>query len=135
MPKIQHDNITFDSQEEVDFYEWLKEAKDLKIVNSFEYKPCTYIIIPKQRISDKYSLREYNYTPDFKIQFNMTYAGKILIDLLKFFKILPDLHVDVKGTFSRFSDDTKFSITQKAMMFINGIWVAKIIPEKLFLKT
>ena len=39
MAKIQHNSIIFDSQEEIDFYEWLLEAKELNILIDFEYHP------------------------------------------------------------------------------------------------
>ena len=58
--------------------------------------------------------------------------------MLKYFKtfnICEYVYVDVKGTFSRFNDSTKFSLLQKIIFYISNRWVTKIIPEKLFKST
>lgn len=43
--------------------------------------------------------------------------------------------IDTKGTSGRYGDAVKFSILQKLMMSKHGIYVQKIVPEKLFKKT
>ena len=44
-------------------------------------------------------------------------------------------YIDVKGSFGRHGDAVKFSLLQKIILYTKGIFVEKIVPEKLFKKT
>jgi hypothetical protein len=44
-------------------------------------------------------------------------------------------YIDVKGNFGQHGDAVKFPVLQKIIYFTKGIYVEKIVPEKLFKKT
>ena len=141
--------IQFRSTDEEMFWDWCVEAKELGIINSFEYEPETIEIIPKataKRVKqlktkskpiDKFLLHSLDYTPDFYIRskFNLERLGLIYDSIdtnleHKYFYV-----IDVKGSFTKFNDGVKFSVIQKALYYIKQIFVNKLIVDKWFLKT
>jgi hypothetical protein len=71
--------IEFDSQEEIDFYWWLEEAKELGYVEKWEYQPNSFELFDKATIIqevelktktkkvEKSLLQSHKYTADYKI--------------------------------------------------------------------
>ena len=57
MPKVKYDNITFDSELEVEYYKYLVELYAKGIITSFYYHPAIPIKITKNN----------TYTPDFVV--------------------------------------------------------------------
>lgn len=57
MPKVKYDNITFDSDLEVEYYKYLQEEKERGKVRTFFYHPQVPIKITKNN----------SYTPDFVV--------------------------------------------------------------------
>ena len=57
MPKVKYDDITFDSELEVEYYKYLKEQRDNGVITSFYYHPAIPIKITKNN----------TYTPDFVV--------------------------------------------------------------------
>jgi len=149
--KIEYDNIQFDSQEEVNFYIWLKEAKKAGYVKYFEYHTTTWEITERQtypkiihlktkaKIVQKFLLSPLTYTLDFVVKFND-----------KFFKEFPDhglvrvkkmagdaqfslnettIAIDVKGPYNQNDAHRRFSIMQKLVYARTGYFVNMVIPQ------
>ena len=57
MPKVKYDNITFDSELEVEYYKYLVELYENGVITSFYYHPSIPIKITKNN----------TYTPDFVV--------------------------------------------------------------------
>lgn len=57
MPKVKYDNITFDSELEVEYYKYLVELYENGVITSFYYHPAIPIKITKNN----------TYTPDFVV--------------------------------------------------------------------
>ena len=57
MPKVKYDNITFDSELEVEYYKYLVELYENGVITSFYYHPAIPINITKNN----------TYTPDFVV--------------------------------------------------------------------
>ena len=57
MPKVKYDNITFDSELEVEYYKYLVELYEKGVITSFYYHPSIPIKITKNN----------TYTPDFVV--------------------------------------------------------------------
>ena len=138
-------NMNFDSQEEQDFYAWLLEAQEHGLISNIKYQPETFMLSNRvslfyeKRLKTKvkecehFLLHPHFYSPDFYFE---------IIDgrLNEFFTISKytsntQVWVDVKGVFNRFGDSKQFSINCKWMFQAYGIYIEKIVPVKLFLKT
>jgi len=130
--------MKFDSPEEEQFYEWLKEAERVGLVSEIEYQPKPFklterVNIPvivrlktKTKVVDRFLLHPHSYTADFSFLADKS---------LGFITTGQRCWVDVKGGFSRFHDAKSFSINQKFVFFRFGIYINKVVPEKLFKKT
>ena len=137
---------TFDSLEEWAFFHWLLEMEDMGVVKSWIYHPPTYLLIDKEvyiplsnnKGKERSLLRAHSYTLDFEFTIDSKYAELFS----KVFKIghfnCPDengsltLYVDIKGAFSRYDGDRSFSINQKLLYMVYGIYVEKIVVKDLF---
>lgn len=149
MPTIKHNNIEFDSENEINFYEWLNEAIQYGFVEKFEYHPKPFNLF--NRVTYTYDkttvmktktkteqvecslLRAHEYTCDFLI--TPTAAFKTLNTGIPEYILDNPFHVDTKGVFSKRADLVTFPINQKWVYEKYGIYVVKIVPEKIFLKT
>jgi hypothetical protein len=140
------DGVVYDSAEEVHFAYWLKLLVEVGLVVKYTYQPKSFQLSEKQSILNPQILstkkkdihratkivREHNYTADWDIVFAE-----------RFYTIFPGLFlcndesvlVDIKGTFGRNNDTRVFSINQKWVLKEYGLYVNKVIPEELFLKT
>ena len=136
-----------DSNEEIQFFEWLIEAKTLGIVLDYKYQPesfkltdkMTYIpLFDNKKNKEKHLLAEHVYTADFKIVFDFKYGQK----LSKKFKISKEnldqngniiVYVDVKGGFMSNGSGRSFSINQKIVYMLHHIYINKVVPKEFFL--
>lgn len=131
---------------------------------SFELlPPVSYINITEKKLKDKSLLRNLSYTPDFKIiwhDFNVESipfaawleydegTNKYCTELQKGIK--PDdiiiyqtldnkliSYIDIKGSFAGRNNNSAitFPLNKKLMFNRHGIFVNKIIPQKLFENT
>ena len=85
------------------------------------------------RITDeqgRFLLQSHKYTPDFKSTLKTP-----LKPFQQYFKYREKTIIDVKGAFSRFHDQKSFNINQKWVYSRYGMYVQKVVPEKLFKKT
>ena len=140
----------FRSDEEFDFVLWLEEAKDHGLISGWAYEPRSFNLFDKQTYTETVQLKtktkeverhlhaEAHYTPDFAI--TLTKHGLVLLfDVFKASYLtipiyvramnVPQIWIDVKGSFDPHQNDTKnFSMVRKVMYDKYGIWVAKVIP-------
>ncbi len=135
--------IDFKSDEEFFFYNWLLEGEENGLIKDIVYQPAEYllttraattydkIIRGKTKSVEKFLFQKHQYTADFKF---------LVTPLLKKFFVHSmyfDRHeiiVDTKGKHNKYGA-TSFSINQKLVMFMYGIYVEKIVPDKFFKKT
>jgi hypothetical protein len=146
--KYIYNNIDFDSQEEIDFYYWLEEAKDLGLVEDWEYQPTSFelfdkaIVLKEVKLKTKTKeverslLQAHKYTSDYKIWFTDEFIDKFdsklkNIDLLK----RKVVYIDIKGGFGSFSSHGNFSVESKWVWHKYNILVEKLIPDKFFKST
>jgi hypothetical protein len=133
--------MEYDSKEEEAFDAWLHEAEKANIVTGIRYHPEPFllsrrvsmkvkeILKTKTKIIDKFLLHPHKYTTDFSFSissrnlsnFFITYSGVCF--------------VDIKGSFSKHGDQKQFSINQKWVYDKYGIYINKVVPEKLFTRT
>ena len=146
--EIVYNSVELDSNEELQFYYWLEEAKLNGLVEDFKYQPESYVLSEKvsfikqvqkgKKVVDKEVtlLNGHIYSPDF----NITFTDKFY-DLYKkytwdkLFKLIDEIKCiicDIKGGFSRNGGDRSFSINQKWMYQKHGIYIVKIVPQDLF---
>lgn len=140
----------FKSSEEQQFAQWLDAAKMHKLVDSWEYEPESFELIPAKSFIEQVSTKTKtksverslhaaaSYTPDFKIILSDVGIGVFEGIFKKALSTAKDPHVlwtDVKGGFSRTDDGRHFSLLQKLFFHVHGIYVEKVIPKKLFQKT
>jgi hypothetical protein len=132
------------SDEEWFFYNWLVEARKHNLVSCIEYQPKKYELSEraavtyekkmktKKKYVEKFLFHPHSYTPDFEF---------IVHPLLENFFVRSrymqecEVIVDVKGSFNRYSDQKQFAINQKWVYAKYGVYIEKIVPEKLFKKT
>ena len=139
------DNQEFDSQEEIEYYCWLKEAQGLGIVEHYIYHPASFVLserksrtITKQlktktKEVDQFLLHPHSYTADFKIKF----TDKINEFKHKLVIINNISYIDVKGTFvgKYNTSGVTFPLNQKWLYDKYNVFVNKLIPKKHFKDT
>lgn len=136
----------FDSDEEWQVYHWLKEAEVHGLAWNIVYQPGPFELSPRASVKvwkqlktktkevDKFLFHPHKYTPDFSFSLAPdALTGVFECQLLGLY--MPEVIIDVKGNFNRFGDPKQFSINQRWMWVKFGIYVEKIVPEKLFKKT
>ena len=144
---IQIQQKDFQSNEEYEFYHWLLEAELHGLVSEIEYQPCTFVLSDpiqytkeehlKTRIKyvKRHLLAKCEYTPDFRFMVHNSSIQSLLKNThtIAYNKTI----VDVKGGFAgkRNSSAVTFPIKQKWLYKQEGIYVEKVVPEKLFKKT
>lgn len=141
--KFTADGIYFDSQEEVEFYHWCKEAEAHGYIKDFLYHAESYplsdrvavqeekMLKTKVKTVEKFLLHPHEYTPDFIIYPTEKFL-EFDHDLRPYFEMI---FIDVKGGFGIYHNQREFSINQKWMYSKYGIFVNKVVPEKFFKRT
>mgnify|MGYP003673231716 CR=1 FL=1 len=139
-------NNGFDSHEEYCFSVWLKRLRKMGLVSDIVYQPPSFMLSPRQSTKvvkqlktkskeiDRFLLHPHIYTADFKFKGSKSFS-KIDHEMLKHDGYY---YVDVKGSFAggfRNSSAITFPINRKWVYEKYGIFVNKVIPEKLFKKT
>jgi hypothetical protein len=146
----------FDSEEEIQFNEYLIELKENNIILNYEYhnekiKICDKVskdfLTTNGKIKSEHLMHDLEYTYDFKIYWNSENSNGIFYKNIDFDKNvkypkekLPFYakdnisYIDVKGTFIGRHNNSAitFPIIQKVLYVLKGIFVQKIIPIKLF---
>lgn len=134
----------FDSDEELEFYCWLKEAESSGLIKNIRCHKINFKLSDRATIRfdkhmktkintvDKFILHPHVYSPDFDFEIISEKLNKLnfFIENERKGKFMI---VDVKGGFSKSVD--RFSINQKWVWTKYGLYVQKIVPFKLFLKS
>ena len=110
MPKVEFENTTLDSKEEVEFLLWCREAKQCNIITDYKYHPITFILFDGEKIiyngKKRSLLTPIKYSPDFEIHFTKEQYEKFKrVFPLAFIyemglEIYHKCYIDVKGTFA-----------------------------------
>ena len=130
--------ILFDSKEELDVYEWIREAQELGFIDDFKYQPDSFELFEGlKNEKGKYIVRPHVYTADFWLSFTKRWIDFRKANKLKIFDKVDETHVyiDVKGFHSIYDDGRSFQINSKWVLSKFGIYIWKIVPHKLFEKT
>lgn len=133
--KPAYNGITFDSTEEIEFYQWCEEAKNAGLILDFVYQPEKYILSNKRvELTGELILNPHVYTADFQIYrssgvFDSVLKKSFIGSSVQFFMI------DIKGFASLYDDGRTFKINQKWMYDKYGVYVNKVIPEEFFNET
>lgn len=148
-----YDGYEFDSNEEKEFYIWMREAISHNLIEPvWGYQPRTFELFDKTTVPvvktmktklktvDKHLLHSHTYDPDFRLRFTQKMRDLIGSDEypysfvgFKFIKTDVDIYIDIKGTFNK--NKRSFSIDQKWIYECYGIYVHEIVPTKLFKAT
>ena len=144
--KPTYKGVEYDSQEEIEIAMWIEEAIEAGLIMpKVVYQPEAYKLSPKQTKTvlkqlktkskqvEKHLLHPHKYTADFKIIF--TTKGKKLLPFIGSGHNDTRAVIDVKGAFNQHGGDREFSINQKWTYEKYGVFVNKVIPEKLFKST
>jgi len=120
--KYVYKNINFDSDEEIAFYQWCEEAKELELITEFIYQPISYLLFKsdityprltkKGNISNKVLLREHKYTPDYCIILTQL-CRNLYFNIFKFPDENLKVYIDVKGDFTKSDREKRFILNQK----------------------
>lgn len=134
-PVFLYEGINFDSNEQIDFYKWLIQAKNNSIVEDFVYQPQAFKLFDQGVFNGKIILRPHVYTPDYLVLFNQDFFQKSSI-LRGIFKYSDKQHyLDVKGGFNSYGSHTDFSINRKWVFSLYQKYVYKIQIDPFFQKT
>lgn len=141
--RIHSRNILVDSREELDMLAWLCEAVESGLVSDFEYQPdpiklSDSVEFVNSRGKKRSLFREHIYTPDFIVKFKPGAFEQL--DL--WFKVPFDqmcqnefkAYIDVKGGFMSNGSGRSFSINQKWIYQLTGIYIQKVVPKDFFRK-
>ena len=138
MPKVEYKNVIYDSQGELNFKHWLDEAFENGLIEGYrklEKGIDTFELIGKQHYfkngKRKHCFASVTYTPDFIVTLDTGQMPELKN------KDMDEVHtyIDIKGDYSPHNDEKQFSIIRKMMFKFHGIYVHKIIPDDLFIKT
>jgi len=133
------------SNEEKWFYLWAIEAQNAGLIRNLDVQPDSWELIPRQSVQitetkitrggketettkDKFLFHPHKYTADYAF-----FIDKYFTDA--FWPHTGYIVVDTKGDYMTRGSTAEFSINQKLMLQIHGIYVNKIIPSDLFKKT
>ena len=137
----------FDSEEELFFDAWCREAKEHGYIQSYEYHPETLKICQKVSLKSinykNISVRPLNFEVDFIIILNEEQfsvwreicinEGIPMVDRNGYSpyysRTLHSLDIDIKGTFTRRdSESSKFSVMQRIILKVFGVYINKVVP-------
>lgn len=144
--KLTYEGTEYDSQEEIEFKIWLKDAKELGLIRMEQYKPDAINLCPSYKreleIEGKKVKRTFiqkkEYRPDWCVTFTKEFAQ--LFPNVIYFNELPDrtIWIDVKGPSPRGYQNNSsyytFPLKQAWIYQQHGIFVQKIIGRPQFKK-
>lgn len=138
---IHRQELSVDSQEEVDTLAWLSEATKLSVINDFSYQPPSFHLFDSVKYQDidgktKTLFREHEYTPDWVLDFTPSAQAQLAKELRVSYCQLSDLHcsvfIDSKGAFN--ITERAFGYNQKWLWQKFKTYVYKLVPKKFFQK-
>lgn len=122
--------ITFDSVDEVFFYDWLLDAKKAGLIKGFIYHPEPVLVFPDYVEKKKIVLRKCSYTPDFILE-------GIGDKLKPYFRESLDKKywIDIKGSFIVRGESKFFVLMTKVLWHLHNIYINKVVVKELCEKT
>ena len=129
------------SYEELEFWHWCEEAKKAGVIRTFSYQPKTFELAPAVKFSKQITLKTKVVEREFSLLNNAVYTPDFLVIADGVFdKMKHGLHaggkcdywIDVKGAFSMYNDDVKFSLLRKWLYDKYRIFANKVIPSDFF---
>ena len=143
-PKPTYDGLTFDSQDEIEFYWWCQEALEAGVLSGFRYQHPKLELSPKyyktekrfgvkgQELKPKTTtlIREATYTADFELNFaSRELAARCGFLVANERRAL----VDVKPVFEiQQSRAAKFTVLQKWVFDKHKRYVYPVVPVDFF---
>ena len=133
--------LSVDSQEEIDFVQWLSEAKSLSVINDFQYQPPSWQLSEPVKYVDitrkeRTLYREHQYSTDFLVTFDANQQQELAKELKVPYSALSSnecsVYIDVKGTFNR--NARSFSTDRKWLWQKFKVYIYELIPKKFFEK-
>ena len=144
---VKYEGIEFDSQEEVQFYIFLRDLKQYGYVKHFTYHPDPFLITPsvhkdiqtfsksgKPVVKTKTIFRQHSYTADFKVQVDLEKFLPLVNQKINLLINGDTFFVDTKGSFNNYGGDRLFSIHQKLVYDKFKEFINKIVPSDFFVK-
>lgn len=141
------DGVVFDSQEEIEFYLFLQDCLRLGLIESYEYQPPAFELIPKVEVVEKipYKKKEGYKTVKRVLYQPHSYTADWVFKIKpKFLKFFPNhglriskknlVYVDIKGAYNRFGGDRIFPINAKLLYQVHKLHVNKLVPIAFFQK-
>lgn len=156
----QYMGVLMDSREEVWMAMWLEELKQVgyikewnKVTKSFKiFEPLQFSYVKTTELKTKIKrenknftlLQDLEYTPDFEVIWTDKAFGPLVswmengsfLNPYSWFFSAPGAFnktfIEVKPVFDQHDKTAKFSILQKVLWNVKGIFVDLILPEKLF---
>ncbi len=136
--KPVHNGITFDSEEEVEFYHWLEEALRHGIISEFKFHNDVFKLMENQRVVCDKSMRKQGFLTlqdvEYQLDFKMIATDKFF-EMTK--KLVPAsdgwIYIDTKSEYT--GNDSVFSIKQKLMYQQHGLYVNRVVPLTFFKET
>jgi len=139
---IPMDPDEYDSLDEYQFALWCVEAVHHDVIGRAGYHPNTVEIFPRASVTETKQLKTKTKEVDTFLFHPLSYtADFILFGPMNVYKRLGLRHthgllwIDVKGSFSKFHDDKSFSMVQKMMWHLKGVYVNKVELSKFFRAT
>lgn len=134
---IMRDGIKFDSNEELEFYLWCKEAKEAEIISDFEYHPEPFLLFKREKGCP---IKDMTYTADFKIYFPTGKMHKAISTCELVCDLIPGeyfvSYIEIKSDISRKallkSRDISFPIKQAWIYQKNRVFINKVITRHIF---
>jgi len=136
--------LILDSQEEADFKAWLEDANSIGLIeDDCLFHPPSFVLSKpvkrtfhkklktKVKIVEKTILQGHNYQADY--MFTPTFSFFDKIDMM--LSCDGSVWVDVKGIWTQNTSAQKFSVNRKWVYQKFGIYINKVVPEKLFKNT
>jgi len=142
--KHHYNGMEFDSYEEIEFFQWLEEAKSHGLISTFQFHPQPFELAPaaavyvrkplatKTKVVKRHLLQDCCYTADFMFEATPDLQR---INHQLFSPDHREYWIDVKGVFSMYNDSAKFSLIQKWMWSTHGVFINKVVPVKFFENT
>lgn len=143
MNYMPEDRESYDSEDEWAFSLWCRDAVEAGILYKWGYHPTSFEIFPKATVTEtvqlktktkeveRHLLHPLTYTTDFVLLFTSVHWR----DMLGMRTSSGFAFVDVKGDFSKFHDDKSFSMIQKMMYHLKGVYINKVKVKDVFMKT
>lgn len=149
--EINGEKIYFDSSEEIQFWHWCEDMKEIGLIDNFTYHPDALELSPAYPAAWTYDtkgkvgktlLKPHVYSPDFIIDINQAFIDKLGLKLIKKYFYVDDIanlpakvYIDVKGTFNNHSGDRILSLNRKWVYRVHKVYINKVVPKDLFKDT